>query len=697
MTRSSILAVAAVAGLAVSASAQNLIERWTFDADFSSSGNNATASTPIGDGVSITAAPGEFKVGAGALRIDHSTPDADYVDVPTPVFPEYSTNADQPVAWTVTLWYKFDPTLGPDDTRNFLFEAAPSYAAGAGLRTSDGADDMEWFLNDVAQNTSGPVSSPDEWIHFALAYDKAGTEIVAFYLNGEVQDVAPIGLGAFFAGNPFGTTNGFQDDGLHIGNHRAGDGGRNWQGFIDDFAIFDGALGPAQIRALADQTEDVTTVVANVPNDIDTLVPVFDPVAVEPDWAIAATTRFRGPAGLDLDEPSDTLFVGRRFQGDERADDPANPTETGLDGLYSIASDGTITQLAGGDNVAGVTIGPDGDIYFAEDFDGASGDGEVLRYSLATDTAITSATGFASGDSDPMNIAFVPDGFDGSAFGLDSLGDPFIEPGDAIAVDRGNGGFEEVYIWNPDTNPDAPFVGDDGFGGPNFDEILVVDGVADDGDGIGFDPSTGNAPFDNTSDVAISPDTIYIADEGQDVGGAIWELVGIDSLVKLSISEPFNPIALEYDPSTGTLLALDRGFPEGNTRVVRIDPANGTVSDVITNLGGFPGGGGNAGWGSLAISGDGTRLFVGDEISQLGRIYEFVKGGVADCPADLTGGPDGGPDGVVDANDFFAYLGLFADGDAAADLTGAPDGGPDGVIDANDFFEYLSLFSAGCP
>jgi len=52
---------------------------------------------------------------------------------------------------------------------------------------------------------------------------------------------------------------------------------------------------------------------------------------------------------------------------------------------------------------------------------------------------------------------------------------------------------------------------------------------------------------------------------------------------------------------------------------------------------------------------------------------------------------------VVDANDFFAYLGLFADGDAAADLTGAPDGGPDGVIDANDFFEYLSLFSAGCP
>jgi len=64
------------------------------------------------------------------------------------------------------------------------------------------------------------------------------------------------------------------------------------------------------------------------------------------------------------------------------------------------------------------------------------------------------------------------------------------------------------------------------------------------------------------------------------------------------------------------------------------------------------------------------------------------------CPADLTGpGGGGDPDGVLDANDFFFYLDLFASGDAGADLTG----GPDGVIDANDFFEYLSLFAAGCP
>jgi len=66
------------------------------------------------------------------------------------------------------------------------------------------------------------------------------------------------------------------------------------------------------------------------------------------------------------------------------------------------------------------------------------------------------------------------------------------------------------------------------------------------------------------------------------------------------------------------------------------------------------------------------------------------------CPADLSG-PSGTPDGVLDSNDFFFYLSLFAAGDPDADLTGGPGGAPDGLIDSNDFFQYLSLFAAGCP
>ncbi len=54
------------------------------------------------------------------------------------------------------------------------------------------------------------------------------------------------------------------------------------------------------------------------------------------------------------------------------------------------------------------------------------------------------------------------------------------------------------------------------------------------------------------------------------------------------------------------------------------------------------------------------------------------------CRADING------DGVVDADDFFAFLSLFAVGDSAADFNG------DGVIDADDFFAFLAEFAAGC-
>ncbi|MCC5786479.1 MAG: hypothetical protein JJU33_07250 [Phycisphaerales bacterium] len=52
--------------------------------------------------------------------------------------------------------------------------------------------------------------------------------------------------------------------------------------------------------------------------------------------------------------------------------------------------------------------------------------------------------------------------------------------------------------------------------------------------------------------------------------------------------------------------------------------------------------------------------------------------------------PDINGDGVVDADDFFEFLSLFAAGDLRADFNN------DGVIDADDFFKFLALFAAGC-
>ncbi|MEZ6233236.1 MAG: GC-type dockerin domain-anchored protein [Phycisphaerales bacterium] len=78
------------------------------------------------------------------------------------------------------------------------------------------------------------------------------------------------------------------------------------------------------------------------------------------------------------------------------------------------------------------------------------------------------------------------------------------------------------------------------------------------------------------------------------------------------------------------------------------------------------------------------------------------------CLPDLTTGAVAGtpgfgvPNGVLNNDDFFYYLGLFAANDPAADLTtgavaGTPGYGvPNGVLNNDDFFYYLALFSAGC-
>ncbi len=54
------------------------------------------------------------------------------------------------------------------------------------------------------------------------------------------------------------------------------------------------------------------------------------------------------------------------------------------------------------------------------------------------------------------------------------------------------------------------------------------------------------------------------------------------------------------------------------------------------------------------------------------------------CRADIDG------NGTLDADDFFAYLDLFASGDDRADFD------DDGDIDADDFFTFLDAFVAGC-
>ncbi|MEZ6233239.1 MAG: GC-type dockerin domain-anchored protein [Phycisphaerales bacterium] len=112
---------------------------------------------------------------------------------------------------------------------------------------------------------------------------------------------------------------------------------------------------------------------------------------------------------------------------------------------------------------------------------------------------------------------------------------------------------------------------------------------------------------------------------------------------------------------------------------------------------------------------DGDSLYVGGNFTAIGTVAS--TGGLARyeaCPTTPTCAPDlttgaivgqpgyGVPNGVLNNDDFFYYLAIFAANDPAADLTtgaiaGMPGYGvPNGIINNDDFFYYLALFAAGC-
>ena len=213
-----------------------LTEYWAFDTDYGNAVAGGHTATAVGSGLSISA---ESARGSGSLQISHNTSTGDYLHVSDPVIP-----TSNPTAFTVSTWYKFDGSLGTQttDDRNFLWETFPSYTTGAGLNDTGGSRDIEWFYATVGgsiSNTAGPIVNDDAWHHTAVVWDKPNN-VATMYHDG--QQFSSIAIGAQELYQPTA--------GLNIGNHRAGDGSRNWQGYIDDFAVYNGTLDAAGVNGL---------------------------------------------------------------------------------------------------------------------------------------------------------------------------------------------------------------------------------------------------------------------------------------------------------------------------------------------------------------------------------------------------------------------------------------------------------------
>jgi hypothetical protein len=256
------LGLVIVVGLASSAPASNaLLGLWRFN---EASGDTAIDSSGLNhDGV-LAVMAGETDIKpervagppgfGGALSFtnngDDTYPHSMVYIAPADVL-KIGMTADD--TWTITAWAyeRSDGSGGFGGTYGRLF----AQDGGLSLNFNSGANgDAQYYIwhNSVTDWQQGfgtgaaVVPVLDQWIHLALVYD--GTNLT-LYRNGNLS-----GQGGAKSAIPVHSAINHSDYGGYHGSIQIGTMpnmvNRNWNGMIDDFAVFSGALSESEVRTV---------------------------------------------------------------------------------------------------------------------------------------------------------------------------------------------------------------------------------------------------------------------------------------------------------------------------------------------------------------------------------------------------------------------------------------------------------------
>ncbi len=269
---------------------------WPFDSDFK---NQAV----LGTRIDVAAKNGAAVVTDGGLRggaAEFSRAAQQYLQM------SRSALDDNGAAYTASLWCKPAslPAHGSSE-RHFLIESTlngdigtgAGYAMSLGFRAGTDADKVNLELHThTLQPASGPTTSPtplaqgsfacqldrapftNRWAHVAMTFDSTRLRL---YVDG-----VEVANHALPVPGPISETGG-----LIIGGHREGTG-RNYDGRLDEVAIWTRALSPEEITSLygAGVPTALPTEISTADTDEDTL---------EDWWEVLV--------GLDPDDAADAL------------------------------------------------------------------------------------------------------------------------------------------------------------------------------------------------------------------------------------------------------------------------------------------------------------------------------------------------------------------------------------------------------
>ena len=589
------------------------VAHWSFDSNYSSSVNNDLyQGVPQGGTyTSIDTTSGVAARGAGALKLDSGSASGNGTFVEIGEAGTGVIDPEEHKQVSISSWFQVNDFSGDgSDSRLMIYETKPNYSVSLGVnKNAAGENYCQWFYQadtTAAGAAYGPTVESGQWCHAVTNYDlEAGR--MQFYFNGELMYDQPMS-GESFALN----------DGFMIGNHRAGDGARDFDGYIDDVAIYHGVMTPEAVAGLYNGTYSAT----NVP--VADALSAFSGTATLADssYSQVMTGNFTAPAGLSRSSADNSLIVASRSDN----------------AIYKIAQDGTTSTLvAEGEAVAvaATAINPNnGDLFFVSDVAGS-----LKRVAAGTTTVEDWATGFHSEegdtslDDDGCSMVVVPSSYTGG----------LVAPGSLLMVDRGAGGYEE--IWSISTVTAETY------------SALVSD--SDVADGVG------NVLVDPTA-IAVTDSQIFVSDFG---ATKIYEVTAQDTLVEFMDFDYGNPIlSMIADPSTGDLITLN-GIGEVN----RIDTATGEM-ELILSLEER-----SQSWSfnELTISDDGKQLVVGSY--GMDSIYLFSLGS-ANIPGDANN------DGKVDGSDVTILAGNWQKGvnDGLTADWSEGDFNGDGKVDGSD-------------
>lgn len=213
---------------------------WTFDNDFSDAMGafDGTAVTGGGATVTIGSGSGEFVRGSGALKIDDPASGSQGF-----VALGQSPIADTQKQLSIAAWYKVADIAGDgsDDIKT-LWSTSPNWSAEYSIRGS-GSADGQWYFNGTDgayYDTVGPVVADGLWHHVATVWDRNANR-ARYYHDGMLWDEHDT---SGTTGDLIASTDFF------IGDYRGGNGGRNFDGYVDDMAVFDRPLTDQEVRNL---------------------------------------------------------------------------------------------------------------------------------------------------------------------------------------------------------------------------------------------------------------------------------------------------------------------------------------------------------------------------------------------------------------------------------------------------------------